>query len=261
MEYALITGACGGLGKAFCKELYKNGENLFLVGRSEDRLRALKEELSEFKKGEVIYFAADLTSLNDRKELYGFIAEKGLKFSSLYNVAGVDIQKPFADYTEEKIVFQTRVNLEATLSVTRFALENRAENFKILTVSSMSGTLPMPYFAIYSATKAALINFFTALRYEYKGKGVKITVLAPGGIPTRPDIIEDIKIQGVTGRLSSKPAEFVVKKAIKGLNKNKRLVIPGAFNKFVYFLEKFAPVPIKCGYVAKKWSGKSKDAF
>lgn len=260
MVYTLVTGATGGLGKAFCKELYNGGDNLYLTGRSEEKLKALRDELySGGKKGEIAYYPLDLTDETSRREFYKKFGETGDKFGALYNVAGVDTQKPFGEYTDEKIVFQVRVNLEATLSITRFALSYRSENFKILTVSSMSGTLPMPYFAIYSATKAALINFFTSLRYEYKD--LKITILAPGGIPTREDIIRDIEIQGFTGLLSSKPAEYVVKKAIKGLNRNKRLVIPGAFNKFVYALEKLAPNAIKCGYVAKNWSKKSKDAF
>ena len=123
----------------------------------------------------------------------------------------------------------------------------------------MSGSTPMPYFAIYSATKSALINFYTSLRYEVKD--AKITVLAPGGIPTREDVIKDIKRQGCSGKLSSKPAEFVVKKALKGLDKNKRLVIPGAFNKFVYGIEKIAPLGLRCRFVAKKWKNKEKDAF
>lgn len=260
MAYAMITGACGGLGKAFCKALYERGENLFLTGRSEEKLEKLRLELyGNRKKGDIEYVAADLTSEKDRKKIFDFADEKGIKFSSLINVAGVDTQKAFGEYSQEKLVFQVRVNLEATLSVTRYALDRRTEGFKILTVSSMSGTLPMPYFAIYSSTKAALINFFSALRFEYRD--VKITVLAPGGIPTREDIIKDIEIQGFTGKLSSKPAEFVVRKALKALDKNKRLVIPGAFNKFVYFIEKLAPVGIKSAYVAKKWSKKSKDAF
>ena len=61
--------------------------------------------------------------------------------------------------------------------------------------------------------------------------------------------------------MSAKPAEFVVKKALKALDKNKRLVIPGAFNKFVYALEKFVPLSVKCRFIAKKWKGKEKDAF
>ena len=123
----------------------------------------------------------------------------------------------------------------------------------------MSGTTPMPYFAIYSASKAFLLNFFTSLRYEVKN--AKITTLIPGGVPTRPDIINDIRVQGITGKMSSKPADFVVKKALKALNKNKRKVIPGAFNKFVYFLEKTTPLSVRCRYIAGKWSKKEKDHF
>ena len=92
-------------------------------------------------------------------------------------------------------------------------------------------------------------------------KDAKITTLIPGGIPTRPDIINDIKVQGVTGKLSSKPASFVVRKALKALDKNKRKVIPGAFNKFVYCLEKVTPLSIRLKFISRKWGNKEKDAF
>ncbi len=257
--FALVTGATGGLGKEFCRQLSAKGENLFLTGRSEEKLALLKSELLSKGGGEILYFPADISSEKDRENLFKYIDEKGIKLSALYNVAGVDTQKPFEDYSEEKLIFQCRVNLEATLSVTRYSLSRRTKDFKILTVASMSGSVPMPYFAIYSATKAALINFFTSLRYECKD--CKITTLAPGGIPTREDIIEDIKIQGLKGKLSSKPAEFVVKKALVALDRNKRLEIPGAFNKFVYFIEKITPLGVQCRFVAKNWKNKSKDAF
>ena len=233
MEYTLITGACGGLGKEFCRQLIKS-EDLFLTGRNEEKLLKLKQELSEInpqRKTEI--FKADLTDEKERENLFLFADEKGITFSGYIGVAGADIQKEF--------------------------LMRRAEKLKILTVSSMSGSTPMPYFAIYSATKAALINFYTSLRYEVKN--ANITILVPGGIPTRADVIQDIERQGVTGKLSSKPAEFVVRKALKGLEKNKRLVIPGAFNKFVYGIEKIAPMPMRCRFVAKKWKQKEKDAF
>lgn len=259
MSYTLITGACGGLGKEFCRQLVKT-DDLFLTGRSRERLAALKEELSALNPTRKIeIFEADLTSESDRKKLFGYADEIKATFSGYVGVAGADIQKEFLKYTPEKVTFQTRLNFEANVAVCREVLCRRAESLKILVVSSMSGTTPMPYFAIYSATKAALINFYTALRYEVKN--AKITVLAPGGIPTREDVKRDIEIQGITGKLSSKPAEFVVKKAIKALDKNKRLVIPGAFNRFVYRLEKFVPMSVKCRFVAKKWKGKEKDAF
>ncbi len=259
MEYTLITGATGGLGGEFCRQLVAT-DNLFLTGRSKEKLEDLRSELLKIRpNAEIEIFPADVTSEDERKAIFDYAIEKNAIFSGLMNVAGVDTQKAFDKYTQEKLVFQIRVNVEATLSITRFVIERRAEKLKILTVGSMSGTTPMPYFAIYSASKAFLLNFFTSLRYEVKN--AKITTLIPGGIPTRPDIINDIRVQGITGKMSSKPADFVVKKALKALNKNKRKVIPGAFNKFVYFLEKTTPLSVRCRYIAGKWSKKEKDHF
>lgn len=259
MGYTLITGACGGLGKEFCLALVKT-DKLFLTGRSEEKLERLKEELlAKYPKAEILTFKADLTSETERKELFDYADEKGVKFGGYIAVAGADIQKAFVKYTPEKIVFQTRLNFEANIAMCHGVLLRREKDLKILAVSSMSGSLPMPYFAIYSATKRAVIDFYESLRYEVKD--AKITVLMPGGIPTRADIVKDIEIQGWTGKLSSKPASFVVKKALKGLEKNKKRVIPGVFNKFVYCVEKLAPNAVKCGYVARKWKKKEKDAF
>ena len=63
------------------------------------------------------------------------------------------------------------MNFEAAVSLSRFAIENKAETLRIVNVSSVSGIYPMPYFAIYSATKAALTSFSVALREEVKKTG------------------------------------------------------------------------------------------
>ena len=159
MGYTLITGACGGLGKAFCRELIKT-DDLFLTGRSTERLNELKAELRFVNpQANVIVFQADLTSEKERENLFSFADENDITFSGYFAVAGADIQKAFIKYTPEKIVFQTRLNFEANIAVCRGVLARREKNLKILCVSSMSGSTPMPYFAIYSATKSALIGF------------------------------------------------------------------------------------------------------
>ncbi|MBO4262969.1 MAG: SDR family NAD(P)-dependent oxidoreductase [Clostridia bacterium] len=257
--YTLITGASGVFGGEFARYLARRGENLLLTGRNAQKLGALKKELDAYSTGDIEIFAADLNAEAGRKSLFAFARGRSMVFGKLINVAGADVQKAFKAYTPEKIVFQTRINFEAAVAVTHEALSMRTENFGVLTVSSLCGTSPMPYFALYSATKGALINFFTALRYEYKD--VKFTVLAPGSIPTRDDVKEDIRLQGLTGMFSSKTPLYVVKRGIRGLEKNKRLVIPGLYNKLVYFFGKITPEGIKCRVIAKKFSIKTKDAF
>ena len=99
------------------------------------------------------------------------------------------------------------------------------------------------------------------MHYELKSQGVKVTVVMPGGVPTRPDIIEDIKGQGLWGKLSSKSPEFVAEKSLKAVSKNKLKYIPGGFNRFLNFLMKFVPKCITLRFIAKRWQKISKDAF
>lgn len=261
MAYTFISGATGGIGKAFTMSCAKRGYNLFLTGRSADKLSALKQEILKDYNVNVEFFACDLIDEKSRQAMIDYIDSLSLKFDRIINVAGADIQKAFMDYTPEKVLFQTRVNAESTVCLTHALLNRRAEKTELITISSMSGASPMPYFALYSATKAMLINFFTSLHYELKKSGVKVTVVMPGGVPTRPDLIEDIKRQGLWGKLSAKPASFVAEKSLKAVRKNKVKYIPGGFNKFLNFVMKLVPKCIVLRFIGNRWSKQTKDAF
>lgn len=261
-KYALITGACGGLGKAFVYELAKEGYALALTGRREEKLFRLQEELSQtFPEVQTRIYAADLSSSNSRKQLIAAIEKDGIKLSMLVNVAGADIQKGIEGYTEEKIAFQCRVNFEAAVSLCRFAIENRSERLEILNVSSVSGIYPMPYFAIYSATKGALTSFSQSLREELKGKNIAVTVALPGAMPTREDIKEQIKGQGLWGKLAAKSPESVAKISLRAVRKNKRKIIVGFWNKIMRIATCWLPNAWRMRFIAKRWSKISKDAF
>ena len=260
-KYSLISGATGGLGRAFVFACAKRG-NVFLTGRDRERLSVLKAEvLRAFPAIEVDFYPCDLTDAASRAAMFSYIEQCGYRFSRLCNVAGVDIQKAFEKYTEEKIVFQCRVNVEATLSLTRFFLTRREARSEIVTVGSISAVYPMPYFAIYSATKKALESFFMSLRVELKRKGVKVTTVEPGGIPTRPDIIKDIQGQGLWGKLSAKPAAFVAERSLRAVARNKRVYIPGFWNKVIASFPKILPLSWRMHFIARRWSKLEKDAF
>ncbi len=260
--YVFISGATGGIGKAFAEVFASRKERLFLTGRSEEKLSTLKSRLKDEYGADCEIFACDLTNTDCVRDMLAFADGKGIMFSGIINVAGVDIQKAFLDYTEEKLLFQIKVNAEATLLLTHALLKRRAEgNCRIITVSSMSGVSPMPYFATYSATKAMLTNFFTALHYELKSKGVHVTTVLPGGVYTRPDVIADIKGQGLWGKLSAKTPTFVAEKSVKASDENKIKYIPGFFNRALNLLMKILPRKIVLKFIANRWKKQTKDAF
>ena len=258
--YTLITGATGGIGKAFAFNLAKKGEKLFLTGRNNDKLTALKTQIEKDYKVSIITFPCDLTSESDRENLLNYIKENNIKIFRLINVAGVDTQKAVEDYSKEKFLFQLKVNCEGTLCLTHGLIGGQESLSEILTISSMSGVSPMPYFALYSASKGMLTSFFTSLHYELKSK-VKVTVVLPGGVYTREDIVKEIKTQGLWGKLSAKSPDFVAEKSLKALNKNKVKYIPGFFNRLLNFTMKFLPKSLILTFIARRWKTHQKDAF
>ncbi len=260
--YSLVTGACGGIGRKFCKQLALRGENLIVLGRNEDKLKSLKEELLSINSSIlVIDKVVDLTDNSSISECFSYLSASKITLSGIYLVAGIDTRKAFTKYSVDKIEMQSRVNFESVVTLTRLSLDIRAEEFKILVVSSACGLTPMPYFSLYSATKSALIYFFKGLKAELKGQKVKITVVCPGSVPTREDIIEDIKSQGLQGKLSKIEPKEVVIKSLKALKRNKTVFIPGLYNKMVAFISKLTPYAIKSRVIAKKFKNKEKDAF
>ena len=261
-RYTLISGATGGIGSAFAAACAARGENLLLTARSAERLSALRQELLAMYPSVCVEICAcDLADESSRAALFAFARGKGMRFSRLCNVAGVDIQKAFEKFTQEKIALQCRVNLEAAVSLTHFVLDDRAERLEIVTIGSISAVYPMPYFALYSATKKAEESFFLALRVEMRGKGVRVTVVEPGGVYTRPDICKDIEGQGLWGRLSAKQPSYIAEKSLAAVHKNRRVYRPGFWNKCVAVVPRILPLSWRMRFIARRWSRQEKDAF
>ena len=245
----IITGATGYLGKAFINELIKNketkseiesgGTSLVFTGRSEEKLAALKSGIeSEFKsenesRAEIFVKAMDLSSEKSRAEFFAALSSRGEKVKMLINVAGADIQKAFEEYTQEKLLFQCRANFEGAAAMCLYAVQHAAKKAKIINISSVSGIYPMPYFAVYSATKGALTSFSLSLSREVKKRGITVTAILPGAMPTRDDIREQIRGQKTWGKLAAEPPSVVARKSLRAAEKGKRKVIVGFWNKLM----------------------------
>lgn len=260
MSYTLITGATGYLGRAFALECLFRGDSLYLTGRNSEKLIELKTYLLSVRPAaEIQVIACDLTNSEERKRL--FVDAGRFEFCRLINVAGADVQKAFELYDEDKLTFQTRVCFEAAVSLCNFCIKHRADGLKIINVSSVSGIYPMPYFALYSASKSALTSFSVALAEECRGRGITVTAVLPGSIYTRPDVTEYIKSLGMWGRISAKTPYYVADKALKASDKGRTKIIVGGANKLMNTVTKLIPLKLKLRFIAKKWSGTQKDAF
>lgn len=254
--YTLITGGSGVLGTEFAKNYLSKGENVLLTGRSDEKLKKVKNSFLLSQK--VLTFPCELDKEDGRENLFAFLMQKGIIITRIIHCAGNDNQKAFELYNQKSLITQLRANYEAPLSLTLFCLQNFPVK-EILAVSSLTAIVPMPYFATYTSSKRALWDFFTAIKRE--NKNIKITVALFGSIPTREDIKLDIKKQGLTGKLSSQSCEKAVRKSVKALEKNKDKVIVGFYNKLLYFFNKITPLKLRQKIIAKKFKNKTKENF
>ena len=259
--FTLVTGACGGLGGAFVRELARRAQPLYLTGRNAEKLNALREKLLHSHPSLPVRTAVcDLADDASRRALFAKLDGEGVRFCRLVYAAGADIQKPLEEYTEEKIAFQARANFEGAVSLARAVLERSEGIPELLFVGSVSGLYPMPYFALYSAAKKALWQFAAALRVEWKGRA-KVTCVQPGAIPTREDVKENIRTQGVWGKLAALPPDVVARKSLDAVRRNRPSPVLGFWNKLMHGSTALLPLSWKMHFIAKKWSKTRKDAF
>ena len=224
-----ITGATGGLGKAFAVECASRGWDLYLTDLHRVRLEALGNGLEQTYGVKVLYNAGNLMDRESRQELFEEITELGYKFQGLVNVAGLDVEGIFQERTREELRGIVRLNVEGTLEVTHCLLDKMDPmgTFWIITVSSLAAFFPIPVKATYAASKRFLLDFSLALKDEVKSRGATITVLCPAGLPTTSSAIEGIEAQGLIGQLTTRNVGHVARLTVYPLLKEKLLWCQG----------------------------------
>lgn len=254
-NFTLITGASGGLGKAFSVECAKLGHNLFLTDLYEDKLAILARTLESTYAVEVMCFPCNLTDIEERQKIFSKIENSGIQLSMAINVAGMDYEGSVETLSSNMISTVIRLNTEATLDITRFvAASPHTGDFHIINVASMAGFFTMPLKAMYSASKRAIIQFSLAVREEIKQKGGHVLVLCPAGLRTMPQVIASIDSQGFMGRITTIDTGKVAYITIKRAMRNKPRYIPGIINMVLVSLSKPVPEMLKAKLIYKRWS-------
>jgi short-subunit dehydrogenase len=251
----LITGAAGGLGKAFAAECAVRGWDLFLTDMTESSLSVLAEGLRRLYNIGVRYAPCDLTDPAARERLWETIRAEGLQFHMLINVAGLDYEGPFAERSLEELSTIVRLNIESVVAMTRMVLQFRDQTrtLRIVNVSSLAGYYPLPVKAVYAASKRFLLDFSLALRHELRESNVTVTALCPAGMPTNPPVIRAIEVQGFMGRVTTKNVGFVASRTIDRALANRAVYIPGAINLALRCLGALVPRSVITALIDKRW--------
>ncbi|HZL40598.1 MAG TPA: SDR family oxidoreductase [Pseudolabrys sp.] len=238
----VITGASSGIGAELARVFARNGHELALVARRQDRLSALADEIAAAGNIKPLVIVADLQR-NDAAQMIGrALAAFEVEPQYIVNNAGFGLVGTAASLDGNEQLAMIDVNVSALTDLSLAFVDSLARHRGgILNVGSMAGFLPGPGMAVYYATKAFVLSFSEALHSELKRRGVRVSVLCPGPVPTEFAERAGVKGRSLAPSFLSQPAEFVAEAGYRGLMQGKRTIIPGLVNKLIILLIRVIP--------------------
>jgi hypothetical protein len=244
-RYALVTGASRGIGHTFARALAARSWNVIAVARTQDRLDQLTSDLRGAFGIHAEAIVLDLTAPGAAAELARQVLERKIEVDLLVNNAGHGDRGRFLKLPLQDQVDVIRLNTLALMELTRQFLPAMVDRRRgaVINVSSTAGFQPMPYAAVYAATKAFVTSFSMALAEEVRAHGITVVTLCPG--PTRTTEQAQTRFPG-----GLQPVEEVVEEALRRLDKG-GLVVPRFINKAMAFSNRLMPLHVSAKLVAR----------
>lgn len=239
MQYALITGASKGIGKAIAIELAKRKYNLLLIARSADLLQQLAAELKQTYGIEADHLAIDLAVSDADEKILDWCTTNQYKVNILVNNAGYGLAGPFDQYSKKENAGMIQVNIISLMQLCQAFLPmlKAQPRSYILNIASSSAYQSVPMLNLYSSSKVFVLHFSRSLSHELKGTAVSVTVVSPGptdtDFPNRAQMKE--KAKETASKLNATP-ESVAAIAVTAMFAGKREVVTGFINKLGVFL-------------------------
>jgi short-subunit dehydrogenase len=176
----LLTGASGGIGRCLALEFARRGAGVALLGRDASRLQAVLQSVHAIG-GSGLCVPFDLARREGHAAVVARVNSELGGLDMLVNNAGVSRFATYAEDDPQALCNLVDINLTGALLLTRAVLPAlvRRRAGHIVNIGSILGSIAVPHFAAYSATKFALRGFSEALRRELAGSGVRVTYVAP----------------------------------------------------------------------------------
>lgn len=222
-DWALVTGASCGIGHEFATQLAQAGMNVVLVARSEEKLQTLADTLRA-RHGIAAHVAvADLAVAGAADALQAQLAQAGIRVRLLCNNAGAGRWGRFEDSTAADYEKINALNTTALVSMCHAFFADLASFplSAVINVSSAAAYQPVPYMAMYAASKAFVQHFSQALHGEWKEHGILVQTLVPG--PTESEF--DARAGAYESALTKRDTpDKVVRASLAGLERGMPVV-------------------------------------
>ncbi|TRY96711.1 hypothetical protein DNTS_032196 [Danionella cerebrum] len=189
-QWAVVTGATSGIGRAYAEELAKRGLDIVLISRSKEKLQTVAKEIESKHSRQTRVIEADFA---EGHSIYSAIVQQleGLEIGILVNNVGMNYCGVLANFLnvpdpEKRITQVINCNTLSVSQMCRVILPGMLERKKglIINISSEVGTHPQPLISLYSATKVFVTFFSRSLHAEYSSKGITVQCVAPFMVST-----------------------------------------------------------------------------
>jgi uncharacterized protein len=238
-QRALVTGASSGIGAVFARELASRGSDLVLVARSRDKLASLADELRASYGVAADAVVADLAKPSAADELAAELRDSAPQIDILVNNAGFGLHALLHQADAARLTEMVQVNVAALVDLTRLYLPGMLARDRgaVINVASTAAFQPVPYMAVYGATKAFVLSFTEALWAETRRTGVRVTALCPGSTETEFFAVAGENAQ--VGRIMA--PQRVVYAALRALDRRASTVVTGAGNRLLINAPRLGP--------------------
>jgi short-subunit dehydrogenase len=237
----LITGASAGIGAALAHEFAAHGHELFLVARRDQALTAVADAIAAKGHARPTTLRLDVARVDAARDIGEALTRRGFEPEVVVNNAGFGLLGTAEKLDRAAQLAMVDLNVRALTDLSLAFIESLARRKGgILNVASTAGFLPGPGMAVYYASKAYVVSFSEALHQELKSRGIRVSVLCPGPVPTEFQARAGMD-RNFFPPFLSRSAESVARQAYQGLKEGRRMIVPGWPNKLVPVLAPLAP--------------------
>lgn len=253
MSIAIITGASSGIGREYTKVLTEQAkyEEIWIIAR---RKQALVELTKIHKQQHFRIFCLDLALEESYEQIKQALITSQVDVSLLINCAGMGKICYFQQTDLESQMDMIKINCLALTALTKTVLPHMKAGAQIMNIASVAAFLPLPEFAVYSASKAYVMYFSQALNAELKQQKIHVLSVYPAPVKTAffPLASQD-PIPNMYNKMPQIDAQKVVRKSLKALAHHRDTCVVGYFSRTLQVISKIMPTKI-CLRFLEKWN-------